>query len=133
MDRMPKSVTIDAVKYNIIRSDDVLVVGGTECSAYCDYDQTEIRVRSFPAVGAGREVQTLMHEIVHGILFERGLDEQSADEKLVDGLASGIINLIRSNPKLVAYVVKSPVAEESAEDEVVVPVAAKKTRKKGIK
>ena len=45
-----------------------------------------------------------MHEIIHAILFERGMPEASEDEILVEELAKGVLNLIRSNPNLIELI-----------------------------
>ena len=42
---------------------------------------------------------TFLHEIVHGLLHSRGLDEES-DEKLVDSLAYVLHQFIRDNPSV---------------------------------
>lgn len=47
-----------------------------------------------------------MHEIVHALLFERGMPEAAADEELVSELAAGFVNLVRANPQLVEFLQK---------------------------
>lgn len=44
--------------------------------------------------------QTLMHEIVHGMLNEIGHEAEREDEGLVNGLANQILMLLQSNPEL---------------------------------
>jgi len=45
-----------------------------------------------------RKIQTLIHEIVHGILFEYG--DIKLSEQKVDAIASGIAQVLKDNPKL---------------------------------
>lgn len=47
--------------------------------------------------------QTLMHEIVHGMLNEIGHEEARDDEGLVNGLANQLIMLLQNNPDFVEY------------------------------
>lgn len=47
--------------------------------------------------------QTLMHEIVHGMLNEIGHDVERDDEGLVNGLASQLVMLLRDNPDFALY------------------------------
>ena len=103
---MPSVVVIDAVEYRVNQNDEVMlnenhqeIIGDVDCN------KALIRIGS-NANGEGRKPQTLMHEIVHALMFERGIDGLD-DENTVDSLASGIINMIRYNPRLVDYVKRS--------------------------
>ena len=55
----------------------------------------EIRPDMSPTV----ERITLWHEIMHGILFQVGIKEH--EERVLDALAHGILQLIEDNPALV--------------------------------
>jgi hypothetical protein len=89
-----ESVMIDAVEYKVKKVKAPLMVEGDECNGSIDPNSAIISI----VKGLnGNEAQVLMHEIVHGILHERGFDAECAKEHLVDSLASGFINLIRSN------------------------------------
>jgi len=58
-------------------------------------------------LGDSAEVVTLVHEIVHGITFERGINKLINDESVeifTEEMAKGIIQLIRDNPNLVEYI-----------------------------
>ncbi|WP_350454887.1 hypothetical protein [Slackia heliotrinireducens] len=43
-----------------------------------------------PGMSRGREEQTYLHELVHGILDQLGYTELYEDERLVQGLAVGL-------------------------------------------
>lgn len=98
---MINKVLVDAVSYDISHTDEVILVENQACRADVDFNTAQIRLNNEGA-GKGREIQTLMHEIVHAMLYERGLDDKFVqNEMLVDEMSCGIINLIRANPKLI--------------------------------
>ncbi len=41
------------------------------------------------------------------MLYERGLNEESQNESLVDELAAGTLNLIRQNPHLIEFLLET--------------------------
>lgn len=47
---------------------------------------------------------TLVHEIIHAILQERGFDQQNNDEAMVDGLAHAFRMLAKQNPELIKQI-----------------------------
>ena len=47
---------------------------------------------------------TLVHEIIHAILHERGFDQQNNDEAMVDGLAHAFRMLAKQNPELIKQI-----------------------------
>lgn len=51
--------------------------------------------------------KTLLHEIVHAIIYEGGcygdIAEVKADEGAVQGIANGFYSVLRNNPQLVTY------------------------------
>ena len=102
---MPDKVLIDAVTYQISKTDEVIIVNCRECNADVDYNAAEIKISNrYDKVGDGAITKVLMHEVVHAMLHERGLDEDAENETLVEELAKGFVNLIRQNPKLVDFV-----------------------------
>ena len=106
MIRMLKNILVDAVKYRIEPTNEILLVDGQECGANVDYNLGLIKIRNANVVGEGVQAKILMHEIFHALLHERGLIEASDDEQLIDALASGTINLIRTNPALVEFILQ---------------------------
>ncbi len=44
---------------------------------------------------------TLLHEVLHGILFNADWPEH--DERLISVLATGLVGVLRENPDLIAY------------------------------
>ena len=101
---MLENIIIDAVNYRIKETNSVIVLNGQECGAIVEYGKALITIRKDEGLGEGVKAKTLMHEIIHAILHERGMAEESENETLVNELAAGIVNLIRCNPELVAFI-----------------------------
>lgn len=99
---MIKNVMVDAVNYQVEMTDETIIVDGQVCGGEVDYNSALIRVGN--VMGEGAKPKVLMHEIFHALLHERGLYDESNDEKLVDELAAGTVNLIRANPALVNFI-----------------------------
>ena len=74
-----------------------------ECNAMVEYNTEQIKMLDGGNIGEGNKAKLLMHEIVHAILFERGLTEHAGDEELVSELAAGFVNLVRANPQLMEF------------------------------
>lgn len=102
---MPDKILVDAVTYQVVRTYDRLIVEGRECNAKVDYNTATIRIsQDADRIGEGNRPKVLMHEVVHAILHERGLNEDAENETLVEELAKGFVNLIRQNPDLVDFI-----------------------------
>lgn len=74
-----------------------------ECNAMVEYNTEQIKMLDGGNIGEGNKAKLLMHEIVHAILFERGLTEHAGDEELVSEFAAGFVNLVRANPQLMEF------------------------------
>lgn len=95
-------VLIDTVIYKIEQTNEPITINNEICLGDVCYDTATIRLNS---KYQNRELQTLMHEVVHALIYERGLsDELRSNETLVNEMANGIINLIRNNPDLIEYI-----------------------------
>ena len=100
---MPESVMIDAVRYAVRHVKEPLILEGRECNAMVEYNTAQIKMLEGGNIGEGNKAKLLIHEIVHAILFERGLTEHAGDEELVSELAAGFVNLVRANPQLMEF------------------------------
>lgn len=69
--------------------------------AELEISRIAVRDRGAPAA----ERQTLMHEIVHSVLWLTGHDTKD-DDPLVQALSSGLLQVLRANPHLVAYLLQ---------------------------
>lgn len=55
-----------------------------------------------------QEQDTLLHEVLHGILRQQGREWTEAEEQYVTALAPGLLGVLHDNPKLVAYLTARP-------------------------
>lgn len=99
---MIRNVQIDSVNYRIEETDTPIIIERKECGGGVFYNDALIKVGNF--LKGDVKTKVLMHEIVHALLYERGMTEASEDEILVEELAKSFINLIRSNPNLVKFI-----------------------------
>jgi len=93
-------IKIDAINYDVEESNGPLIVNGKECGGEIDYLTTKIKILN--SLSKEKQKWVLMHEIMHGIMYERHLeDNKTTDETVLDELASAFIALIRDNPELI--------------------------------
>ena len=60
---------------------------------------------------------TLLHEIIHAILYSAGysnLDDEEHDEKFVDAIANGLYTVIKDNPELIELIRREEIEENEA-------------------
>lgn len=63
------------------------------------YQKQEIQIKK--SLLKDMKNSTIIHEIVHGILFHSGKQELNEKEDLVESLSSSIYQLLKSNKKLI--------------------------------
>ena len=56
---------------------------------------------------------TFLHECLHGMLEALGLTEANQDERLVDGLAHQLYQLLEDNPQLLAQGAEDPEPDDT--------------------
>jgi Zn-dependent peptidase ImmA (M78 family) len=49
---------------------------------------------------------TLLHEVLHAVWHEYGLQDDDREERIVHTLASGLIQVMRDNPQVIRYLLK---------------------------
>ena len=57
-------------------------------------------------IGSAHGANTVLHEILHGIIYQYGLGEdlkEVKEEKIVNTLANGLITVFVDNPELLDY------------------------------
>lgn len=102
---MVENVLIDAARYAVEIIDGPLVGNGRDCVGVTDFNEARIQLRKEAALSGGA-ARLLMHEVIHAIMYERGLTEDTYNEQIVDTVAAGVVNLIRQNPDLVRLIVE---------------------------
>lgn len=100
-------VRIDSIDYTIQENEEYPIVNGRQCIGCIEYDNNSINI--FSKLGEEKKKQTLLHEIMHGIQVERNIciATKDSEEDVIDQLASGVLNLIRDNPDLIKYLIRS--------------------------
>lgn len=84
--------------YTVKRVDEVIIVDHKECFGSIDYNKKIIRIANNIQDLQGEE-ETFLHEILHGIVFERNFTyEKNDDETITEELARGLHQVIKDNP-----------------------------------
>lgn len=102
--KLPEKVLIDDIEYNVeeVSHKELQLISEDLKGEYWGdtrYKQASICICEGMAED---EVKiTLVHEIIHAILHERGFDQQNNDEAMVDGLAHALRMLAKHNPELI--------------------------------
>ena len=84
---IPASINICGVPYGVMVCPDVFDTD-TQHLGEIEYKRCEIRIAA--DMPEAMQMQTLIHEWVHGALFAIGYDELRSDEKFVQNLAMAI-------------------------------------------
>lgn len=93
--KIPKTVMIGAIIYKV-EYEQRLNNGEHMAYGHIDWENHVIRL-SEGLQDAQGECHTLLHEIIHGVAHEYGLD---VNEETTDFLASGLHQVIVDNPKM---------------------------------
>lgn len=97
---IPSKVRIGSIDYTVQYTDNTICVDHKECYADINYNEKIIRLGKNLQDKQGEEV-TLLHEILHGIVYERNFSyENNTDEDITEELARGLHQIIRDNPEL---------------------------------
>jgi hypothetical protein len=59
------------------------------------------------APNAIHAADTMLHEVLHGVYGNAGLGPMSQEEQVVSAIATGLTQVLRDNPKLVAWLTKA--------------------------
>jgi len=70
-----------------------------------EWDSRALTLTIRPGMAADKEAETVLHEVLHGLTFTTGLvhDIPDDEEGVVTRLAPALLDTLRRNPKLVAY------------------------------
>lgn len=111
---IPRTIRIGSVNYSVELSDTPVLFENEKCRGIIDYDQSKI-VLDAKSLERQQLELTLLHEVVHGMLHDRGL-EQENDEMLVDALAYALHQLIIDNYDLFATLDTKKIISEIQKD-----------------
>lgn len=92
MRMLPEKVTILGLEYKV---EEVEVVDMQEALwGKIDYENLSIRIDA--SLSDARKQQTLLHEVLHGILEELGYRKLNEDENAVQGIAAALYCILKS-------------------------------------
>lgn len=97
---IPSKIRIGSVDYDVKLTDEVLVLNSQQCKGTIDFEFNEIKI-SNSVQDIQNQEQTLLHELIHGMVHDRKIDFKNMDEEsIVDGLALELHQVIRDNPNM---------------------------------
>jgi hypothetical protein len=92
---IPDNIKIGGLNYKIEFKDNIIHEGRT-CTGLIENDNLVISLLSNRP--QDRNYQTLLHEILHGIIYNRNLNiAETTEEFLVDELAYGLLEILKNN------------------------------------
>lgn len=97
---MPRKVRIDTVDYSVEQIPK-LIVDGRGVDGCITYSKHLIEIEPEIQDEQGM-VQTMWHEILHGIMHERALSfKDTSEETLIDELSKGIYQVVKDNTEFI--------------------------------
>lgn len=99
---MIDKVKIGVYDYAVKETEGPITVDRHECTGSIVYEKLEINILTNRA--EQKKMQTLMHEITHGIIHSYRIPLSDDDlEEITDRFATGFMQVIRDNPALIEY------------------------------
>ena len=99
--QIPKRVRIGGIDYAIKHVPRLVSADGDLCNGIFDSNRCEIKLNREDELSTERVHQTLVHEIMHGIVYTMSLNLED-EEITVNVLAKGLYQVIKDNPQLFA-------------------------------
>jgi hypothetical protein len=105
---IPKRIHLGAITYNVTDAKTAIDAACREEGAdlYGWTDHVRLQVALDPLNAPARQRETLLHEALHCVTEKAGIPDElgpKEEERLVRRLAPLLLDLIRTNPALVAY------------------------------
>ena len=92
-----KKIKIGGIHYDLAQQDN-LEDKNESVWGFVEYENSIIHIRG--NMSKQKKAQTVIHESLHAMLHEAGLDDVANDEKLVTPLGNMIYQFIKENPEL---------------------------------
>lgn len=96
--RIPDKVKIGTITYDVSKTENTLELNNKVCSGVIHYEDALIELNT--KRNYQKMEQTFLHEVIHGIVRERGLEWGENDELYTDEIATGVYALIKDNPDM---------------------------------
>ena len=113
--QIPKQVRIGSIDYDVVDPGEAILFNGQQCYGMIDFVDSQIYLDT-TIQGKQKLELTFLHEVVHGMLQSRSLDEAAANETLVDEIAIALHQLIKDNPKIFETIENAEVEEVKEDD-----------------
>jgi len=97
---IPDKIIISGMEYKVKLEEKPLFCDNQRAYAHIDYNNKEISIDRGLQDTQGQQ-QSLLHEILHGIVYDRELDfKNDGEETIVDQISKGLYQLIKDNPDM---------------------------------
>lgn len=94
---LPSFIRIGCFSYDIILTDEPIIVDNQSCKGMIDYDNHQIKIKK-SGISEQQQEQTFWHEVIHGIIRYRNFTPNKVDEETcVDELAIGLYGVVKAN------------------------------------
>jgi hypothetical protein len=103
---MPDVVRIGALDYTVTTDAEAHLVAEDEMSSrlYGMSDKSSQRIQIRPGMAPGFTRQIMLHEIVHQLFDDSGLElDNQVEEQICLSLQAPLLGVLRDNPDLVAW------------------------------
>jgi len=106
MTRLPDYVLIGPYRYSIVLVERVKPRGSERIGRIMF---RKLRIEVSNKVSVGRQQETLLHEILHGLWETVGLadGEKTSDESVIKALSPLLLDTLRRNPDVLAYLLET--------------------------
>ena len=97
---IPDKIIISGMEYEVILTDEPIFMDNLRAYGHIDFENKKILIDKNIRDKQGH-IQTLIHEIIHGIVYDRELNLRSdGEETIVDQLSKGLYQVIKDNPDM---------------------------------
>ncbi len=98
-----KEIYISPLTYQIVFEDEPKMTPDGDYSAYTDNENLKLVIKR--SLAKGKMEVTILHEILHAILIQAGLnldeDDDSFYEQMIEVLSHSLLALIKNNPNFI--------------------------------
>lgn len=94
--KLPKEVKISGVVYKVIPVKEPLIDGNIRAYGHIDFETKEIMIDTSLGDEQGH-FQTLLHEILHAIVYDRDIDLGEKEESIIDQFVKGLYQVFADN------------------------------------
>lgn len=95
--KIPEKIIISGIEYEVIKTEGPLVVDGYQVYGMIDYNNRKIKLDTKIQDEQGVK-STFIHEVLHGIVFDRQIDWKNyGEETIIEQLSRGLYSILKDN------------------------------------